>query len=212
MRWSSAQPYRISSAEVNATHRLRGGRGARSYGKKTRTTGNSPVRVREPSVCRHLSQACGGARFGGSVHADVASSPWISISAGIPARVGSLGDSGGDSAPDSEDSQIGSGIDRCVDDCRNSQSHFRVGIWVVLCRCSPGDGADCHLSLADTHALPLGRKCGDDGCHPNAPKIVGQTVGRSHNNLITVISAQVDIIDGGHLSRHGRQRDRRTST
>jgi hypothetical protein len=42
-----------------------------------------------------------------------------------------------------------------VDDSRNSQSHFRVGIWLVLCRCSHGDGAGCHLSLADTQAIPL---------------------------------------------------------
>ena len=83
------------------------------------------------------------------------------------------------SAPDPEDSQIGSGIGCCVDDCRNSQSHFRVGIWLVLCRCSHGDGAGCHLSLADTQALPLGRTrtCGGDGCLTNAQKIVGRTVG-----------------------------------
>jgi len=126
-------------------------------GQETRTTGNSPVRVREPSVCRHLSQVCRGARFGDPVHADVASGPRVGISAGIPARVRGVRDSGGGSAPDPEDSQIGSGIDYCVDDCRNSQSHFRVGIWLVLFRCSHGDAAGCHLSLADTQALPLGR-------------------------------------------------------
>jgi hypothetical protein len=67
-------------------------------------------------------------------------------------------------------------IDCCVDDCRNSQSHFRVGIWLVLCRCSHGDGAGCHLSLADTQALPLGRtrKRADDGCLTNPQKIVGR--------------------------------------
>src|SRR5258708_11094733 len=53
--------------------------------------------------------------FGGPVHADVASGPRVGISVGIAARVRSLRDSGGDSAPDSEDSQIGSGIDCCVD-------------------------------------------------------------------------------------------------
>src|SRR5882672_6885974 len=47
-------------------------------------------------------------------------------------------DGGGGSAPDPEDSQIGSRIDCCMDDCRNSQSHFRVGLWLVLCRCSHG--------------------------------------------------------------------------
>ena len=79
---------------------------------------------------------------------------------------------GGGSAPDPEDSQIGSGIDCCVDDCRNSQSHFRVGIWPVLCRCSHGDAAGGHLSLADAQAIPLGRtgKCGDDGRLTNAQK------------------------------------------
>ncbi len=30
-----------------------------------------------------------------------------------------------------------------------AQSHFRVGIWPVLCRCSHGDAAGGHLSLAD---------------------------------------------------------------
>src|SRR5713101_2656325 len=42
-------------------------------------------------------------------------------------------------------------IDCCVDDCRNSQPHFRVGIWLVLCRCSHGDGAVIYLSLTRTH-------------------------------------------------------------
>ena len=97
-----------------------------------------------------------GARFGDPVHADVTSGPRVGISAGIPARVRGVRDGGGGSAPDPEDSQIGSGIDCCVDDSCNSQSHFRVGIWLVLCRCSHGDGAGCHLSLADTQALPLG--------------------------------------------------------
>jgi hypothetical protein len=49
---------------------------------------------------------------------------------GIAARVRSVRDGGGDSAFDSEDSQIGSAIDYCVDDCSNSQSHFRLGIWL----------------------------------------------------------------------------------
>jgi hypothetical protein len=69
-----------------------------------------------------------------------------------------------------KNSQIGSDIDCCVDDCRNSQSHFRLGIWLVLCRCSHADGAGSHLSLADTHALPSGRtrECGAGGCLTNA--------------------------------------------
>ena len=35
-----------------------------------------------------------------------------------------------------------------------------------------------HLSLADTQLLPLERtrKCGDDGCPTNAPKIVARTI------------------------------------
>ena len=104
--------------------------------------------------------------------------PRVSISARIPAMVRCVRDGGGGSAPDSEDSQIGSGIDYCVDDCRNSQSHFRVGIWLVLCRCSHGDGAGCHLSLADTQAIPLvNPKVWGDGCRTNAQQIVGRTVG-----------------------------------
>ena len=99
----------------------------------------------------------GGARFGDPVRADVACGPWVGISAGIPARVRGVRDGGGGFAPDPEDSQIGSGIDCFVDDCRNSQSHFRVGIWLVLCRRSHGDGAGSHLCLADTQALPSGR-------------------------------------------------------
>jgi hypothetical protein len=83
-------------------------------------------------------------------HADVANGPWVGISAGIPARVRCVRDSGGGSTPYPEDSQIGSGVDCCVDDSRNSQSHFRVGIWLVLCRCSHGDGTGCHLCLANT--------------------------------------------------------------
>ena len=58
---------------------------------------------------------------------------------------------------DSDDSQIGGEIGHCVDDRHNSQSHFRVGIWCVLCRCSRVDGAGFHLSLADTQALPSDR-------------------------------------------------------
>lgn len=34
---------------------------------------------------------------------------------------------------------MGGAIDCCVDDSRNSQSHFCVGIWLVLCRCPHGD-------------------------------------------------------------------------
>jgi hypothetical protein len=51
----------------------------------------------------------------------------VGISANIPAGVRSLRDSGGDPAPDSEDSQMGSGIDCCLDDCCNSQSHLVLG-------------------------------------------------------------------------------------
>ena len=111
-------------------------------------------------------------------NADVASGPRVGISAGIPARVRGVRDGGGGSAPDPEDSQIGSGIDCCVDDCRNSQSHFRVGIWPVLCRCSHSNAAGGHLPLADAKAIPLERtrKCGDDVRRTNAPKIVGRTV------------------------------------
>jgi hypothetical protein len=92
-------------------------------------------------------------------------------------RIRGVRDGGGGSAPDPEDSQIGSGIDCWVDDCRSPQSHFCVGIWLVLCRCSHGDAAGRHLCLADKQALPLGRtrKCGDDGCLTNARKIVGRT-------------------------------------
>jgi len=97
-----------------------------------RTTGNSPVDVGEPSVRRHPSQVCSDARLGDPFHADFASGPRVGISAGISARVRSLRDAGGGSAPDSEDSQIGSGIDFDVDDYGNSQSHFRVGIWLVF--------------------------------------------------------------------------------
>ena len=90
---------------------------------------------------------------------------------------------GGSSVPDSEDSQIGSAIDCCVDDWRNSQPHFRVGIWLVLCRCSHGDAAGCHLSLADAQAIPLGRarKCGDDGSHINTQEIVRRTAAHLAN-------------------------------
>jgi hypothetical protein len=42
--------------------------------------------------------------FGGSLHADVASGPWVGISAGVPARVRCLRDGGGGSAPYSENS------------------------------------------------------------------------------------------------------------
>lgn len=120
-----------------------------------------------------------GCGFCCPVHADVASSPWVGISTSIPARVRSLRDSGCDSAPDPEDSQIGRGIDCWMDECRNPQSHFRVGIWLVLCRCSHVDGARCNLCFADTRALPLGRtrKRGDDGRLRDAPKIVRRTVG-----------------------------------
>jgi hypothetical protein len=95
-------------------------------------------------------------------------------------RLGGVRNGDGGSAPDPEDSQIGSEIDRCLDDCRNSQSHFRVGIWLVLCRCSHGDGAGGHLSPTDTQSLSLGRtrKCGDAGCLTNAQEIGGRIAGR----------------------------------
>jgi hypothetical protein len=51
-------------------------------------------------------------------------------------------DGGGGSPPDSEDSQTGSRIDCCVDDRRNSQSHFRVGIWLGV---GSKDGAQIEL-------------------------------------------------------------------
>ncbi len=125
---------------------------ARFYGQKTRTTRNSTLGVGEPSVCRDLPQVCSGPEFGGSLHADVASGPWVDISAHFPARVRSVRDSRGAFDPDTENSQMGSGIDRSMDDARNSQPHFRVGIWLVLCRCSHGDGAGCHLHPADAQA------------------------------------------------------------
>src|SRR6202049_5071182 len=53
--------------------------------------------------------------------------------------------------------RLGAGFDCCVDDRHNSQSHFRVGIWLVLCRCSDGDAAGCHLSLVDAQATLLER-------------------------------------------------------
>src|SRR5438552_9512452 len=54
-------------------------------------------------------------------------------------------------------SQIGGETGHFVDDRHYFQSHFRVGIWLVLCRCSRVDAACCQLSLADTQALPMGR-------------------------------------------------------
>src|SRR5882757_2913253 len=131
---------------------------ARFYGQETRTTCNSPVGVGEPSLCCDLSQVCRGARFGDPVHADVANGPRIGISAGISARVRSLRDVDSGSAPDPEDSQIWSAIDGCVDDCRTSQPHFRVGIWFVLCRCSHGDAAGCYLSPGDAQASSHSRR------------------------------------------------------
>src|SRR5712675_409707 len=141
-------------------------KGARFYGQKSRTTGNSPLGGGEPSVCGYLSQVCSGPGFGGPLHANVASGPWVGISAGVSARVRGVRDGGGGSAPNPEDSQIGSTTDRSVDDSRNSQSHFRVGIWLVLCRRSHGDAARCHLSVADAQAISWvrTRKYEDDGC------------------------------------------------
>lgn len=68
--------------------------------------------------------------------------PRVSISARIPAMVRCVQDGGGGSPPDSENSQTGSRIDCCVDDRRNSQSHFRVGIWLGV---GSKDGAQIEL-------------------------------------------------------------------
>ena len=54
-------------------------------------------------VCRHLSQVRRDTRFGDPVHADVASGPRVSISAGIPAGDRDVRDGSGGSAPDPED-------------------------------------------------------------------------------------------------------------
>ena len=35
------------------------------------------------------------------------------------------------------------------------KSHFRIGLWLVLCRCSHGYVIGSNLSLADTHAVPF---------------------------------------------------------
>jgi hypothetical protein len=113
-------------------------------------TCNSFVGVGEPSLCCDLSQVCGGARFGGRVHANVANGPRIGISAVISARVRSLRDGDSGSVPDPEDSQIWSAIDSCVDDCCTSQPHFRVGIWFVRCRCSRGDAAGSYCLSCST--------------------------------------------------------------
>ena len=45
--------------------------------EEIRTSGDSSDGIGEPSVCRHLSQVCRGARFGDPVHADVASGPRV---------------------------------------------------------------------------------------------------------------------------------------
>src|SRR5713226_1166925 len=112
------------------------------------------------------------------VHADVASGTRVDISVGISAGIRGVRNHGGGSIPDSEDSPIGSEIGHFVDDRHYPQSHFRVGIWLVLCRCSRVDAACCQLSLADAQALPLGRvrKCGDDCCLTNAKELAGRTV------------------------------------
>jgi len=68
--------------------------------------------------------------------------PRVSISARIPAMVRCVQHGGGGSPPDSENSQTGSRIDCCVDDRRNSQSHFRVGIWLGV---GSKDGAQIEL-------------------------------------------------------------------
>ena len=52
--------------------------------------------------------------------------------------------------------RLGAGLTVVWMTCHNSQPHFRVGVWLVLCRCSHGDDAGCHLSLADTQANRIG--------------------------------------------------------
>jgi hypothetical protein len=90
-----------------------------------------------------------GARFGGPVRQDVASCPWVGISASVSVRVWGVRDGVGGSARHPNDSESGSGIDCYVDDSRNSQSHFRSGIWPILCRRSPGNAAGGHLPCPD---------------------------------------------------------------
>src|SRR6266404_4755875 len=143
-----------------------------------RISGNSSDGVSEPSVCRHLSQVCRDTTVSGPVYADVGSCPRVDTSARVSARVRGVRDHGGSSVPHSEDSEIGGEIGHFVDDRHYSQSHFRVGIWCVLCRCSRVDAAGCQLSLADAQAIPLGRtrKRVDDGCLRNAQKLALRTV------------------------------------
>jgi hypothetical protein len=85
----------------------------------------------------------------------------------------------------SKTARLGARLTVVWDDCRNSQSHFRVGIRLVLCRRSHGDGAGRHLSFADTHAIRLGRtrKYGGDGRRTNGQKIVGRRVALSGSRL-----------------------------
>jgi len=129
----------------------------------------------KPSVCRHLSQVCRGARFGGPVHADVASGPRVGISAGIPARIRGIRDVGGGSAPDPKTARLGAGL-TAVWMSTVVLSHIVVwGYGWFLCRCSHGAGASCHLCLAGAQSLPLActQKCGDDGSLTNAQRLSG---------------------------------------
>jgi hypothetical protein len=92
-----------------------------------------------------------------------------------------------------------------VDDCRNSQSHFCVGIWLVLCRRSHVNGAGSHLCLADTQALPSGRirKCGDvQSCCARSSGVIGRPFFSKYDGAATVStrvfrSSRDDIVEGG---------------
>jgi len=70
------------------------------------------------------------------VHADVASGSRLVSQPVFRLGSGAFETGGGGSAPDPEDSQIGSGMGCCMDDCRDSQSHLFVLDMAVLCRLS----------------------------------------------------------------------------
>jgi hypothetical protein len=75
-------------------------------------------------------------------------------------------------------------------------------IWLVLCRCSHGDGAGCHLSLADTQALPMGEpdSVATTAALQSHKKSRANSWKRSHKILIIAPSAQIHIVDGGHFA------------
>jgi len=101
-----------------------------------------------------------GARFGDPVHADVANGPRIGISA-VFGSVRSLRDGDCGSAPDPEDSQIWSAIDGCVDDCRTSQPHFRVGYgWFFIDALMVMLLAVIYLLLTRRQSHRANRECG----------------------------------------------------